>query len=100
MVTGSHSYRPGRTLPGGRLRRNEAPEAGACRELLEELGLHVSPADLALIVPGRRASIYEYRALSEPRIEIDNREIIEAGFLAPEDVPELDPMIRHALIRR
>lgn len=33
-------------LPGGGLRRGEDPRAGACREVTEETGLQVQPADL------------------------------------------------------
>jgi 8-oxo-dGTP pyrophosphatase MutT (NUDIX family) len=94
-----HSYRPGRALPGGRLRRGETPADGACRELREELGLRMTPADLTLIRPGRRTSIYEYHPTTEPHIEIDNREIIEAAFVAPDDLADVDPSVRHALIR-
>jgi ADP-ribose pyrophosphatase YjhB (NUDIX family) len=36
-------------FPGGVLGRGEQPAEGACRELREETGLHLVPADLLLI---------------------------------------------------
>lgn len=33
-------------FPGGKLRRGESPEAAACRELKEELGLDLQPEEL------------------------------------------------------
>lgn len=37
------------SLPGGYLERDEPPQAGAARELLEETGLEVDPDDLAFV---------------------------------------------------
>ncbi|WP_459191781.1 NUDIX domain-containing protein [Halosimplex sp. J119] len=39
-------------LPGGRLEHGESPRAGAARELEEETGLSVAPADLTLVGDG------------------------------------------------
>ncbi|MBF6141218.1 MULTISPECIES: NUDIX domain-containing protein [Nocardia] len=43
------NYKPGWDLPGGNVEANEPPDAGALRELHEELGLELSPDDLDLL---------------------------------------------------
>src|SRR5215470_11540833 len=52
------SYRFGWHLPGGGLRRDEAPETAACRELAEEIGLSApalrSAGCACIIWDGRR----------------------------------------------
>jgi ADP-ribose pyrophosphatase YjhB (NUDIX family) len=51
---------PGRSwsLPAGLLKRGELPAAGAARELYEETGIRVDPADL---VPGQPNAIVHHR---------------------------------------
>lgn len=39
-------------LPGGGIRRGEAAKDAACREIKEETGLNINPADLKLIYKG------------------------------------------------
>ncbi len=92
-----HSYRAGYALPGGRIGRRESPEAAAARELREEVGITVGPGELspvgAAAYPaghGRNASyVFEFHLAHQPQIVIDNREIIEARFVAPHEADEL-----------
>ncbi len=42
-----HSYRPGCSLPGVLVRRNEGPVLAASRELREEVGITVQTCDLS-----------------------------------------------------
>jgi 8-oxo-dGTP pyrophosphatase MutT (NUDIX family) len=84
-------------LPGGRIGRRESPEAAAARELREEVGITVgagelSPVKAAAYPSGhsRNASyIFEFHSAHEPEIVIDNREIIEARFVAPHEADAL-----------
>ena len=82
-----HSYRPGYSLPGGLLRRGEAPRLAACREIPEELDIAISPQDLVLVTDepvGRyHEHIFQYCPSERPKIRIDNWEIIDAEFVDP-----------------
>jgi 8-oxo-dGTP pyrophosphatase MutT (NUDIX family) len=88
------SYRPGLGLPGGGLRRGEAPEAGARRELFEEVGLALEPTvfsgtgQLAYRNDGRviEDMLFEIELDVEIPLRIDQREIVWAGFLSPADI--------------
>ncbi len=92
-----HSYRAGYSLPGGRIGRRESPEAAAARELREEVGIAVGPGELSPVGAGvypaghsRNANyIFEFHPAHEPQIVIDNREIIEARFVAPHEADAL-----------
>ena len=46
VLMARHTVRPGWHLPGGWVRRREPPDAGAERELWEELGVRVRATDL------------------------------------------------------
>lgn len=82
-----HSYRPGYSLPGGMLNRDEDPKEGACREIFEEVGVTIRPDELTLVGKDRAGLhddyIYEYRPFTRPGIRIDNWEIVEARFVDP-----------------
>jgi len=92
-----HSYREGYGLPGGGVKSRENPAQAAARELLEELRLQVTAEDLQsagrFVHEGdyRRdtADVYEFRPKIEPKIIIDNREIIWAGFMTLEEALEV-----------
>lgn len=97
-----NSYRRDYTLPGGYVRPDETPEQGAARELREEVGAEVSPSDLRLAYSDTK--LYENRRdhvticevqLDQPiELEVDNREVVWAGFRRPDEVLSL-PIVPH-----
>ena len=89
------SYRSAWNFPGGSIRKGELPEAAARRELIEEIGL-AAPAlrpagEASGIWDGRRDRVHFFTLQLEhdPSLHLDNREIVEAGLAAPEEVPSL-----------
>ncbi len=92
------SYRRGLGLPGGGLRCGERPECAAARELCEEVGIDVAPAQLRLVMERvvhheykkDRIRIYRVDFEPEPAVTIDRREVIWAGFFSPEDARRLE----------
>ncbi|MGH1345112.1 MAG: NUDIX hydrolase [Nannocystales bacterium] len=97
-----NSYRAEYTLPGGYVRAGETPEQGAARELREEVGVDVSPADLSLAYEDTKP--YENRrdhvTICEVKLErpielaVDNREVVWAGFRRRDEVLSL-PIVPH-----
>ncbi len=88
------SYRSQWNFPGGGVRRGETPAAAARRELAEEIGLVVPsliPAGVAYgLWDGQRDRVhfFELRLDRPPRLRLDNREIIAARLLAPDELHE------------
>lgn len=80
-----HSYTPGLGLPGGGANRGEDSRIAASRELAEEVGLVIPPAQLRLVwnIKLTRGSVklYEARLETPPALRIDRREIVEAMFV-------------------
>jgi 8-oxo-dGTP pyrophosphatase MutT (NUDIX family) len=102
VLTVAHSYKPGWTLPGGGVLRHEAPEQGAARELREETGIRVDPADLRLVDVtvldgryGKRTTwFYELHLAAPPRIRVNGWETTGAAMIPPSAVPALVELFR------
>ena len=98
------SYRRTLDFPGGGLGPGEAPRAGACRELAEEVGLEVAPDALTLAREMTvlwdwrhdHVAIFELRLSAHPRLYPDRREIMAAEFMMPAAVlaAEISPFVR------
>lgn len=86
------SYRSAWNFPGGSIRRLEAPEAAARRELAEEIGLlahDMLPRGIACgIWDGRRDKVhfFELRLDNPPALQLDNREIVAARLVSSEEL--------------
>jgi ADP-ribose pyrophosphatase YjhB (NUDIX family) len=105
-----NSYVPYRSLPGGYVRSHETGRDAALRELREETGIRATAADLKPIIDehhdweGKREhiEIFNLDVTERPRIEVDNREVVEAGFFSPDEALKLElfPPIRRVIERR
>ena len=87
-----HSYGSGRwSLPGGGLGYDEDPQAGARREMREELGCALDDLVLAaqfeetLYGAPHKAWVFTARFAVEPRL--DGREVIDSGWFALDALP-------------
>ena len=105
-----NSYVPYRSLPGGYVHSHETGRDAALRELREETGIHAVATDLEQVIDeqheweGKREhiEIFDLDVKERPRVEIDNREVVHAGFFSPEEALRLNlfPPIRRVIERR
>lgn len=100
-----HAYRPRWGLPGGFLKRGEAPASAAHREVLEEVGLDIDllgePA--VVVAPAWRRVDVVFRARPRVVTEADavravSAEIIAVEWFARDALPELQEEAAEALI--
>jgi ADP-ribose pyrophosphatase YjhB (NUDIX family) len=105
-----NSYVPYRSLPGGYVNRDETGRDAAVRELREETGFEVRPFELRLALDqwhkwegkNEHIEIFELELKEPITIQVDNREVIEASFVEPEEAlaMELFPPLREVIQRR
>jgi ADP-ribose pyrophosphatase YjhB (NUDIX family) len=88
----------GWSLPAGLLKRGEPPVVGCARELREESGLHIDPADLVPAVPnavvhtgGMWVDMVFEAAVpgSAAKLTADGIEVLEARFHPLDNLPPL-----------
>ena len=108
-----NSYRPQLTFPGGYIRPREDRRTAAARELREEVGINVQPKRLVHAYHGTHVfehrqdtlDIYELEMAAEPKVQVDNREVVRAEFLMPAEalsmqiVPHLDEYLSERIAR-
>ena len=95
-----HSYRRGCFLPGGNARRKEPLREAARRELKEEVGIDAELGALLPVYTTAWIRVFEYYPCRPPKIQIDNREIIEAFFARPGDIATLPGFMESYLLSR
>ncbi|MBM76507.1 MAG: hypothetical protein CMK59_13960 [Proteobacteria bacterium] len=84
-----NSYKKYKTLPCGGIKKNEGVCQAALRELREEVGVSLRAEQIALVKVVVRYEefkedtiyIFEHSMRDEPKIQIDNREVIWASFV-------------------
>ncbi|BCJ51153.1 hypothetical protein Asp14428_26280 [Actinoplanes sp. NBRC 14428] len=92
---------PGRGwgLPAGLLKKGEAPEVGAARELHEESGVRIAPDELTPAVPnaivhpkGWVDTVFMGTVpASTTELVVDGGEVLEAVWFPLDDLPRLTP---------
>lgn len=97
-----HYLRPGSSwgLPGGFIDRDEAPEAAVRRELKEETGLEITELSLVKVRTIRRHIEIIFRGKGEGTPVLAVREIREARWLFPDELPaDMYPHQREMIVR-
>jgi len=105
-----NSYRAQLTLPGGYIRPREERRVAAARELREEVGIIVQPKRLVHAYHGTHLfehrkdtlDIYELEVEDEPKVLVDEREVVRAEFHTPDEALNMQivPHLEEYLARR
>jgi len=105
-----NSYRAQLTLPGGYIRPREERRVAAARELREEVGITVQPKRLVHAYHGTHLfehrkdtlDIYELEVEDEPKVLVDEREVVRAEFHTPDEALNMQivPHLEEYLARR
>jgi len=88
---------PGWGLPAGLMDRGERPPECAARELHEETGIRVDPADLRPATPNAQVNkgwvdvIFEIELPADTPLTVDGAEVLEAAFHRVDALPPLTP---------
>ena len=90
-----HSYVPGWHLPGGGIERGETALEALAKEMLEEGNLVIGmPPQLVHVYFNRQTSrrdhvlLYRCDGVTQTAPRLRDREIVEAGFFAPDALPD------------
>ncbi|MCU7725692.1 NUDIX domain-containing protein [Actinoplanes sp. KI2] len=90
-------HRGGWGLPAGLLKKHEQPVVGAARELFEETGVRVDPADMTAASPNAVIHVVgvvdtvflaSVPASTTPLV-VDGAEVLEAAWFPVDDLPRL-----------
>ena len=97
-----HFWRPGSGwgLAGGFLEYGEQPERAILRELLEETGLELKNVKLLRTRVVRRHIEFLFRAEATGTAEVKSREIRQARWFAPDELPEKMSVVQKSLIEK
>lgn len=104
-----NSYQPRWSAPGGSVEVGESASNAVTREMDEEIGIRIRADDLKFVrdvtfdfrYRRDRISLFEWHPAKMPRIEMDEREIVEAKWFALEEarglllLPHLEDYFNH-----
>jgi ADP-ribose pyrophosphatase YjhB (NUDIX family) len=90
-------HRGGWGLPAGLLKKHEQPVVGAARELFEETGVRVDPADMTAGSPNAIIHVvgvvdtifFASVPASTTPLVVDGAEVLEAAWFPVDDLPRL-----------